>query len=101
MDTSKTQCEIDLTIDQLNKNASALKEISSDCFYKTEAEALLLMQESLLAHLLHLQDHLKEEKSPKLLKKQRQIKDLKPPLSAKKIKSMAFYKARPKKNISV
>ena len=101
MDTSKTRSEIDLTLDQLNKNAAALKEISSDCFYEIEAEALRRMQESLLARLLHLQEHLKEEKKPKPMKMQRCLEGVKPPPLAKKIKALAYSKARLKKNISI
>ncbi|MCP5505118.1 MAG: hypothetical protein H7A41_08205 [Chlamydiales bacterium] len=51
--------EIDETLDQLIKNAAALKEITSDPLYQTEIEALQKMQESLLARLLHLDRFLK------------------------------------------
>lgn len=52
--------EIDITLDQLIKNAAALTEISSDPLYETEVQALNKTQGSLLAHLLHLDQHLKE-----------------------------------------
>ncbi len=57
--------EIDATLDQLIKNAAALTEVSSDPLYNTEVEALQKMQESLLAHLLHLDRFLKEKKGGK------------------------------------
>ena len=88
MDTSKTRSEIDLTLDQLHKNATALKEISSDRLYESEAQALRLTQDSLLARLLHLQEHLKEEKRAKILKDKRQLVHMKPPPLAKKIKAL-------------
>lgn len=53
--------EIDKTIDQLIQNEETLKKISCDPFYEIEAAALEKTQESLLAHLMHLQDFLKEK----------------------------------------
>ena len=55
--------EIDETLDQLIKNAAALKDVANDPLYETEVEALHKTQTSLLAHLLHLDRFLKE-KSP-------------------------------------
>ena len=101
MDKSKTRSEINLTLDQLSKNAAALKEISSDCFYEIEEKALRRMQESLLAHLLHLQEHLKQEKNTKFLKKHRQLEGMRPPPLAKKIKALAYSKTRLKKIVSI
>lgn len=54
--------EIDITLDQLIKNAAALSEVTSDPLYQAEVEALQKMQESLLARLIHL-DHFLKEKS--------------------------------------
>ena len=60
--------EIDKTIDQLIENGETLKRISSDPQYNMEAAALEKTQESLLAHLMHLESYLQEkgETSPKL-----------------------------------
>ncbi len=47
--------EIDATLDQLIKNAAALKEVADDTHLFA---ALHKTQESLLAHLIHLDDFL-------------------------------------------
>ncbi len=57
--------EIDVTLDQLIKNGAALREVTSDPLYEREVEALQKTQESLLAHLLHLDRFLKEKSSNK------------------------------------
>lgn len=53
--------EIDSTIDQLVKNATVLKNISSKKEYEEEVEALEKTQESLLAHLIHMDGKLKNK----------------------------------------
>ncbi|MCH9630285.1 MAG: hypothetical protein S4CHLAM37_02790 [Chlamydiia bacterium] len=55
--------EIDATIDQLVKNADVLKNISSKKEYLEEVEALEKTQESLLAHLIHMDELLKTKKT--------------------------------------
>lgn len=62
--------EIDETLDQLIKNAAALKEVSSDPLFKHETEALQKTQESLLARLIHL-DQFLEDKSDKIISEKR------------------------------
>lgn len=57
--------EIDATLDQLIKNAAALKEVEKDLDLAT---ALHKTQESLLAHLCHL-DALIEEEPKKIVDK--------------------------------
>lgn len=52
--------EIDATLDQLIKNAAALKDVADDTHLSA---ALHKTQESLLAHLVHLDDFL--DKPPK------------------------------------
>ena len=52
--------EIDATLDQLIKNAAALKDVADDTHLSA---ALYKTQESLLAHLVHLDDFL--DKPPK------------------------------------
>jgi len=47
--------EIDATLDQLIKNAAALKDVADDTHLSA---ALHKTQESLLAHLVHLDDFL-------------------------------------------
>ncbi|WP_420421211.1 hypothetical protein [Simkania sp.] len=56
--------EIDTTIDQLIENGETLQRISSDPKYTVEAAALEKTQESLLAHLMHLQSYLQEKGEP-------------------------------------
>jgi len=60
--------EIDSTIDQLVENGETLKRISVDPQYEVESAALEKTQESLLAHLMHLQAYLQEkgEEPPKI-----------------------------------
>lgn len=55
--------EIDTTIDQLVKNADVLRHISSKKEYLEEVEALEKTQESLLAHLMHMDELLKTKKT--------------------------------------
>ncbi|PCI91706.1 hypothetical protein COB11_08215 [Candidatus Aerophobetes bacterium] len=54
--------EIDATIDQLVKNAEVLKNISSKKEYVEEVDALEKTQESLLAHLIHMDELLKTKR---------------------------------------
>lgn len=56
--------EIDQTIDQLIENAKVLKEIESSCCYKEEALALEKTQESLIAHLIHMDEIMKKKDEP-------------------------------------
>lgn len=53
--------EIDTTIDQLLENAKALKKISLNSSYQEEFLALEKTQESLIAHLIHLDEMLKKK----------------------------------------
>lgn len=53
--------EIDSTIDQLLENAKALKKISLKSSYQEEILALEKTQESLIAHLMHLDEMLKKK----------------------------------------
>lgn len=55
--------EIDDTIEQLIKNGKVLKNIETKKCYEQETEALNKAQESLLAHLIHMDDLLKSKKS--------------------------------------
>ena len=71
MDRREIQNEIDATLDQLIKNAAALREFSSDQELKTELEALHKTQESLLARLIHLEEYL--EKVPRAISEKRAI----------------------------
>jgi len=52
--------EIDTTINQLLENAKALKKISTKQSYQEEALALEKTQESLIAHLIHMDEVLKK-----------------------------------------
>jgi len=62
--------EIDETIDQLLQNADVLKQIASHSEYREEKEALEKTQDSLLAHLIHMDCLLDRENiSPKKRKK--------------------------------
>ena len=56
--------EIDQTIDQLIENAKVLKEIGSSCSYEEETQALEKTQESLIAHLIHMDEILKKKDTP-------------------------------------
>jgi hypothetical protein len=53
--------EIDSTIDQLLENGKALKKISLKPSYQEEMLALEKTQESLIAHLMHLDEMLKKK----------------------------------------
>ncbi len=55
--------EIDETIDQLIKNGKVLKKIETKEYYEREAQALEKTQESLLAHLIHMDELLKNKKT--------------------------------------
>jgi hypothetical protein len=55
--------EIDVTIDRLLENAEALKAIASDNCYQEESLALEKTQESLIAHLIHMDCMLKKKDS--------------------------------------
>lgn len=59
--TDDVLTEIDSTIDQLLENAKALKKISSKDFYQEEISALEKTQESLIAHLIHMDEILKKK----------------------------------------
>ncbi len=61
MSRQKILSEIDVTLDQLIKNAAALQEGKNDPSCETEMEALQKTQESLLARLLHLDGCLKKD----------------------------------------
>ena len=81
--------EIDITIDQLIQNGETLRRITSDPQYQVEAAALEKTQESLLAHLMHLQEYL-EDKAEKPPHMDQSIKKLiTPPRS-----SMRLHKAK-------
>lgn len=56
--------DIDFTIDQLVENAKVLKEISSSTCYKEETQALEKTQESLIAHLIHMDEIMKKRDTP-------------------------------------
>ena len=60
--------EIDATLDQLIKNAAALKDVADDTHLSA---ALHKTQESLLAHLVHLDDFL--DKPPKAQNEKREL----------------------------
>lgn len=64
MKDRETLKDIDATLDQLIKNAEALQEVSSDPLFVEEVAALSKTQESLLTHLVHLDQFLKQ-KGPK------------------------------------
>lgn len=53
--------EIDITIDQLLENAKVLKKIASKECYLDEISALEKTQESLIAHLIHMDEILKKK----------------------------------------
>lgn len=59
---------IDGTIDQLIQNAEILSEISADSRYESETLALKKTQESLLAHLIHLDQYLSENRITRVIK---------------------------------
>ena len=59
--TDDVLAEIDTTIDQLLENAKALKKISSKTSYQEEVSALEKTQESLIAHLIHMDEILKKK----------------------------------------
>ncbi|MBM3191978.1 MAG: hypothetical protein FJZ63_04940 [Chlamydiae bacterium] len=53
--------EIDTTIDRLLENSEALKKIACNSLYQEEAFALEKTQESLIAHLIHMDNLLKKK----------------------------------------
>ena len=53
--------EIDQTIDQLIENAKVLHMISSETLYEEEMLALAKTQESLIAHLIHMDEILRKK----------------------------------------
>lgn len=53
--------EIDATIDKLLENAKALKKIAHQDAYHEEISALEKTQESLIAHLIHMDEMLKKK----------------------------------------
>ena len=55
--------EIDQTIDQLIENAKAIETISAQSCYEQELNALEKTQESLIAHLIHMDEILKKKSS--------------------------------------
>ena len=55
--------EIDQTIDQLIHNAKVLETIASQSCYEEELNALEKTQESLIAHLIHMDEILKKKSS--------------------------------------
>lgn len=56
-------CEIDQTIDQLIENAKVIETIAANTCYEHELYALEKTQESLIAHLIHMDEILKKESS--------------------------------------
>ena len=54
--------DIDATLDQLIKNAEAVRGISFDTLFENEVAALQKTQESLLAHVIHMDQLMGEEK---------------------------------------
>ena len=75
--------EIDSTLDRLICNAASLQKADLNEFSETEIEAFQKTQESLLHHLLHMDEKLKEKKidprsaSVKLQQKRKQFEQLK------------------------
>ena len=65
--------KIDGTIDQLIQNAEILSEISADSRYESETLALKKTQESLFAHLIHLDEYLSENRFSSVIKKKESI----------------------------
>ena len=59
----KILADIDRTIDQLVQNEEVLKEISGNPNYKAEVLALKKTQESLLAHLIHMDHYLHHQQT--------------------------------------
>lgn len=55
--------EIDQTIDQLIQNAKVIETISAQTCYEQELNALEKTQESLIAHLIHMDEILKKKSS--------------------------------------
>ena len=53
--------EIDQTIDQLIENAKVLHMISSETLYEEEMLALAKTKESLIAHLIHMDEILRKK----------------------------------------
>ena len=61
--------DIDCTLDQLIRNAEALRTVSVQTLAETEVEALQKTQESLLAHILHMNELLDSDKKQQLMRK--------------------------------
>ena len=55
--------EIDQTIDQLIENAKVIETIAAQSYYEHELDALEKTQESLIAHLIHMDEILKKKNS--------------------------------------
>ncbi|MCP5506117.1 MAG: hypothetical protein H7A38_04475 [Chlamydiales bacterium] len=83
--------EIDETLDQLIKNAAALKEVSEDPLFAREVEALKKTQESLLARLLHLDQFLDDKPDKNIAEKRMVYKNLS---GAPKARRRPFRKSR-------
>lgn len=56
--------EIDTTINQLLENEKILKKIEKNTSFEEEASALQKTQESLIAHLIHMDTMLKRNREP-------------------------------------
>ncbi|MCH9614197.1 MAG: hypothetical protein SP1CHLAM54_12140 [Chlamydiia bacterium] len=54
--------DIDATLDQLIENAEVLGEISTNPTYEEEAEALEMMQEALIKHLMTMEQFIPKPK---------------------------------------
>ena len=55
--------DIDRTIDQLIQNEEVLKKIAGNPIFKSEILALKKTQESLLAHLIHMDHYLQQQQT--------------------------------------
>lgn len=80
MSNQELLTEIEATIDQLIENASALKDVANDPLMSQEMHALQKTQESLLAHLIHLETAL-EGAPPATPKKRALLREIKRPRS--------------------
>lgn len=100
MDRREILDEIDVTLDQIIENAETLKGIQEDPKYATEVEALKKTQESLLARLLHLQDHLNGKPVQDLAQKLPELSPISPAL-ARQMKTSFPSRARTKKKTKV
>lgn len=59
------QAQMDKTLDQLIKNAKVIRHVPTNKLEAHELDALQKTQESLLAHLMHLDELLNEKIVPK------------------------------------